>query len=95
MISRDNIPVAIESPWGDVRITVLLLILPVPGDMAIFGLQTLRRSRYIDVMSQVNVRMQGGDLKDREKGIVELEPPEVTSKTRICIRLAVGKGLPA
>lgn len=58
----------LESPWGDVRITLPFVILPGPGDLVIIDRQTLHEGLDIDIMGQSKVIVQqGGICKDRKK----------------------------
>ena len=44
---------AIETPWGPVRLTMPFIVLPVGHDVVIIGQKTLREKLGIDVMAQL------------------------------------------
>lgn len=45
-----------EGPWGNVRVTVLFVILPVPRNLVIIGQLTVRELLGIDVMHHFKAR---------------------------------------
>ena len=45
----------IETPWGPVQFTMLFIVLPERGNVAIIGQKTLREKLGIDVMAQLKV----------------------------------------
>lgn len=83
---------AIESPWGDLRITVSFMILRGFGILVRIGQQTWGDGLGIDGTSQLKTRVQSGDPKDGEKATVELEALAAASQA-IARKTDNGQGL--
>lgn len=61
-----------ERLWGNIWVTVLFVILPVPRNLVIIGQLTFREPLGIDMMHQLKARsrmaMQGSRVKGRSLG---------------------------